>query len=522
MPKVSTSKNQNTAPHFRFETAMAITLIMSVIFLMASMFVLKPSFFLGDVNYRGNDVDGDYLSVAIENRIGTDIYRADTDGDGLSDGAEVNSYGTNPLQSDSDWDGMPDYTEIMWGSNPLSSASRPPDISNEKDRDADGLNDEDESIWNTNPDNIDTDNDGLTDGEEVHTQKTDPHDKDTDRDYLTDGGEVKWGLNPLERDTDGDGKIDYDEAYEFETNPFIADSVRERGSIFKPFELLAFQEILPVGNGVVEVGAEDPDQYEAACNFHAMEYLDSDGDTVPDDMEPFFASNPFDDDSDNDGFKDGDEIRNGYDPMDPQGLAYLFRDITESWQHRAVGEIAYIVAIQGRLDPLLDMEPRLRRNFEPNDYMTRAEFLKLVLSLMEYLCDEQFVASDNIYKDLRNTDWYYDIMLNATALNLIKGYPDYTIRANQYINRAEVAKVLTVAFDLSSYKSIQDYPQFKDIPSNHWAYNFIRLIAEREITQGYNDQSYRPELAITRAEAFSMVGKAFNFVNDELYRRLAD
>lgn len=77
----------------------------------------------------------------------------------------------------------------------------------------------------TDPNNPDTDNDGLTDGEEVLTYHTDPLIQDTDRDGLGDGGEVKFSkTNPLVADTDGDGLSDFDEVATHHTNPLLADS----------------------------------------------------------------------------------------------------------------------------------------------------------------------------------------------------------------------------------------------------------------------------------------------------------
>jgi len=42
----------------------------------------------------------------------TDPTAADTDGDGLDDGAEVNEHGTDPLESDTDGDGLADGAEV--------------------------------------------------------------------------------------------------------------------------------------------------------------------------------------------------------------------------------------------------------------------------------------------------------------------------------------------------------------------------------------------------------------------------
>merc|ERR1711881_713232 len=86
---------------------------------------------------------------------GTDPNNADTDGDGINDGQEVNTDGTDPLDS---CDSV--------GGTPLST----------DDCDGDGLTTAEETTNGTDPNNEDTDGDGISDGQEVNTDGTDPLD----------------------------------------------------------------------------------------------------------------------------------------------------------------------------------------------------------------------------------------------------------------------------------------------------------------------------------------------------------
>ncbi len=69
------------------------------------------------------DLDGDGLTNLQEYQFGSDPRNTDSDGDGLSDGAEVNIYGTNPATADSDGDGLDDGYEVLIGSNPRRADS---------------------------------------------------------------------------------------------------------------------------------------------------------------------------------------------------------------------------------------------------------------------------------------------------------------------------------------------------------------------------------------------------------------
>jgi len=77
----------------------------------------------GSVTIPPADNDGDGLDSDIESELGLDDNNSDVDGDGLTDGEEVNTYNTDPLNPDSDGDSFPDGTEVENGYNPLGEGS---------------------------------------------------------------------------------------------------------------------------------------------------------------------------------------------------------------------------------------------------------------------------------------------------------------------------------------------------------------------------------------------------------------
>lgn len=140
----------------------------------------------------------------------------DPDGDGLST-ADEKALGTNPRMVDTDGDGLLDGEEVrVYRTNPLH-----------KDTDDDGLTDGEEAlIHHTDPRVADTDGDGLSDAVEVLNQRTNPLNVDTDGDRLFDGEEVmRHKTNPLRADTDYDGVEDADElSCRYQTNPLNPDT----------------------------------------------------------------------------------------------------------------------------------------------------------------------------------------------------------------------------------------------------------------------------------------------------------
>ena len=228
------------------------------------------------------DTDGDALSDWAEvNTHKTDPLKADTDGDALSDGAEVNTHKTDPLKADTDGDSMPDKWEIDNGLNPLSSTDAL------LDTDGDGLTNAQEYVPRTNPERADTDSDGLSDSAEVNAHRTDPLKADTDGDGLPDKWEVDNGLNPLSssdalQDGDGDGLANAQE-YGLGTNPNRSDTDGD-----------GLPDKWEVDNGLNPLSSSDA-------------LRDTDGDSLTYAQEYGLGTNPNRSDTDGDGLSDGAE-----------------------------------------------------------------------------------------------------------------------------------------------------------------------------------------------------------------------
>ncbi len=128
-------------------------------------------------------------------RAGQELVYADSDGDGLWDEEEA-VYGTDPTRKDTDGDGFSDFFEIK-----VSSPGHTLDPLDPSD-----------SICDPGAVGIDSDNDGLTDCEEL-VKGTNRFIPDTDQDGIPDGIEFLAGTNPLEiqhtADTDFDGVMDW-------------------------------------------------------------------------------------------------------------------------------------------------------------------------------------------------------------------------------------------------------------------------------------------------------------------------
>ena len=137
----------------------------------------------------------------------------------------------------------------------------------------------------------------------------------------------------------------------------------------------------------------------------------------------------------------------------------------------------------------------------PNANITRAEVATIFFRLLTDNARDQFWMTSNNFSDVLPNDWYNSAVSTMVNMGIIQGYEDGTFRPNANITRAEFATI-AARFLASGYEVEDDL--FGDIAA-HWARESINDAAMAGWINGYEDGTFRPDAAITRAEAVTMV-----------------
>ena len=136
----------------------------------------------------------------------------------------------------------------------------------------------------------------------------------------------------------------------------------------------------------------------------------------------------------------------------------------------------------------------------PQNNITRAEVATIFFRLLTDEAREYFWSTDSGFSDVKSSDWYNTAVSTMVNAGILTGYNDGTFRPNDPITRAEFATI--AARFLSDPYSLQD--RFYDT-EGHWAEVYINRAAEVGWINGYSDGTFRPDRAITRAEAVTLV-----------------
>lgn len=109
-----------------------------------------------------------------------------------------------------------------------------------------------------------------------------------------------------------------------------------------------------------------------------------------------------------------------------------------------------------------------------------------------------------------DSDVYYDRALTlTTALGIITGYEDGSVKPESSVTRAEMAAIVLRMLNTPSESAYSN--SFNDVKADHWAANTIQTAAELGIINGMGDGSFKPDGNVTYEQAVKMIVCALGY-----------
>ncbi|MBQ3053376.1 MAG: S-layer homology domain-containing protein [Clostridia bacterium] len=143
--------------------------------------------------------------------------------------------------------------------------------------------------------------------------------------------------------------------------------------------------------------------------------------------------------------------------------------------------------------------------------VTREEVATIFYRLMKADYRSTIWTTENDFIDVESDRWSNNAISTMANGGYIKGYGDGNFRPDAPITRAEFVTIAARFLDSDENKKAS----FVDI-DGHWAEEFIKLGVGNGFITGYEDNTFRPNTYITRAETMAIINRLLvRYVNAE-------
>ncbi|MDD9271771.1 S-layer homology domain-containing protein [Paenibacillus sp. GCM10023248] len=136
----------------------------------------------------------------------------------------------------------------------------------------------------------------------------------------------------------------------------------------------------------------------------------------------------------------------------------------------------------------------------------------------QYVTNEATITSQTTLAHLEDDSSKLQVMLfsnryeNGRHMRYIMGYPDLEFKPLRNITRAEVAAIFARIMDLRS--TVKGEVLYPDVPAAYWGSEYIEAATRAGLFGGYEDRSFRPDNAITRAELSAVIARFLKLSSD--------
>lgn len=118
-------------------------------------------------------------------------------------------------------------------------------------------------------------------------------------------------------------------------------------------------------------------------------------------------------------------------------------------------------------------------------------------------------SSAKKFSDVNNDNPYYTATRYLSAKNIINGYQDDTFKPDQKITRAELLKIV---FEGNKTKTTEPTTNcFPDVGYKEWYGKYICTAKNLKIIDGYKDGKFKPDQNTSKVEALKIIGEFYKW-----------
>lgn len=143
---------------------------------------------------------------------------------------------------------------------------------------------------------------------------------------------------------------------------------------------------------------------------------------------------------------------------------------------------------------------RSHNKFEPSQSITRAEFVKIIVSVLNL---KENTSETLTFEDVKPDDWYYTYVASAYSAGIVNGISDVEFTPDVPITRQDAATILGNCINDGDASSVIKFSDFEEVAE--YAKTAVNRLNSLGILSGYEDNTLRPMKNITRAEAVKLL-----------------
>jgi hypothetical protein len=133
--------------------------------------------------------------------------------------------------------------------------------------------------------------------------------------------------------------------------------------------------------------------------------------------------------------------------------------------------------------------------------------IKASLPLVTPAKQKSIIPPPIAFNDVPNNFWGRRFIDVLSSRSILKGFPDYSFRPNQPVNRAEFAAIVQKAFDQEPSKTAI---AFEDVPTKFWATPAIDEAISAGFLKGYPKKTFKPQQNISRVQVLVALVSGLN------------
>ncbi|MEK6268708.1 MAG: S-layer homology domain-containing protein, partial [Planococcus sp. (in: firmicutes)] len=112
-----------------------------------------------------------------------------------------------------------------------------------------------------------------------------------------------------------------------------------------------------------------------------------------------------------------------------------------------------------------------------------------------------------VLKDINESHWAFKDVQSLVEKKVLSGYSDGSFKPDQAVTRAQAAKVISLAAGIKPLQPANS--SYPDVAADHWAFGYIEALKKAGIIHGKGNGFYGPDESLTRGQMAKILAESF-------------